>query len=66
VGWYTHAGENIIRGWVQFLEYRGNVETIYEKGLPTSTAGVREQMEELEAAWIGLDYSFVNRGNGSE
>ncbi len=42
---------------VQLLQDGCHVEAVYEKRRAARTAGVLEQVEELQPAWIGLEVS---------
>lgn len=43
---------------MQFLHYGGDVEAVDEEGRAARAVGMRQEVEQLEAAWIGLRASL--------
>jgi hypothetical protein len=57
-----HLGQECICIGVEFLEDRRDVEAIDEEGGAARAVRVREEMEELEATWVGLGILVVIGG----
>ena len=59
------GGEQVVDVGVQLFEDRGDVEAVNEERRPACAVGVREEMEELDAAGIGLPWmSILNTCEG--
>jgi hypothetical protein len=54
MGGYGDSGEEIVRLWVGLAEDGSCVEAIDEEGGAAATLGVREEVEKLQSARVGL------------
>ena len=54
MGGYWDSGEEIVRLWVSLSEDGSCVEAIDEEGGAAVAIGVREEVEKLQSAWVGL------------
>lgn len=69
MSWNSDAREHLERIGVELLENRGHVEAIHEQRLPALALRVRQQVEELQACWVGLRGTYTSaqrkiRGRG--